>query len=147
VDAQGNLYVANNFVGSMRSPHISVYAPNGSSPARTIAAGVTAPWAMTLDSKGNLYLLNECAASGGCTNGQNNVAVYTAGTSTPVQVVSDGMNFPIAIAVDQSSNLYVANIGNGTGPGEVTVYGGKDYSLLHTLSQGVKGPRYLAVTP
>ena len=113
LDPQGNLYVANEYAGSQRAPNVTIYAPGASSPTRTITSGLTTPWAMTTDSASNLYVLNECAGSGGCTNSQNNVAIYAQGSDLPT-VVADGLDFPLAIAVDGSNNLYVANDGSSS---------------------------------
>ncbi|MGA8534789.1 MAG: hypothetical protein WB615_11815 [Candidatus Tumulicola sp.] len=147
LDTQGNLYVANGYTGSQRAPNVTVYAPGASSPTRTITSGLTAPWAMTTDSANNLYVLNECADSGGCTNSQNNVAVYAPDSDSPT-VVTNGLDFPLAIAVDGSNNLYVANVGSSlSDPGSVTVYTSGTYSLTRTVTRNVDNPRYLALSP
>ena len=146
LDPQGNLYVANGYIGSQPSPNVAVFAPGGSSPARTITVGLTIPYAMTTDSAGNLYVLNSCVNSGGCTNDQDNVAVYSPGSNAPLHVVSQGLDFPVTLAVDLSSNLYVAN--NGDYPndhGSVTVYGSGSYSLIRTVTHSVDYPRFLAL--
>jgi hypothetical protein len=143
VDAQGNLYVANAFMGSERSPNISVYPPGGTAPTRSITVGLTVPSSMATDTKGNLYVLNECSGIGGCTNTENSVAIYAAGNSTPAEVITNGIDYPSDIAVDQSSTLYVSNFGE-TGAGTVTIYGGRSFSLLRTLT-GIKDPGSIAV--
>ncbi len=146
LDLQGNLYVANAYVGSQPSQNVTVYAPGGSSPIRTITAGLTIPYAMTTDSAGNLYVLNSCVNRGGCTNDQDSVAVYSPGTNTPQHVVSQGLDFPVTLAVDRSSNLYVANNGNyPTDHGSVTVYGSGSYSLIRTVTHDIEYPGFLAL--
>jgi hypothetical protein len=100
---------------------------------------------MTTDSASNLYVLNECAGSGGCINSQNNVAIYAQDSDLPT-VVADGLDFPLAIAVDGSSNLYVANNGSSlSDPGSVTVYTSGTHSLIRTVTRNVVNPRFLAL--
>jgi hypothetical protein len=147
VDPQGNLYVANAYTGSQPSPNIAVYAPGASSPTRTITDGITIAYAMTTDGTGNLYVLNSCINRGGCSNSQNNVAIYSPGSDTPAHVVN-GLDFPVTLAVDSSGNLYVANNGSAeSDPGSVTVYVSGAYSLIRTVTHNVNNPLYLALSP
>jgi transcription elongation factor Elf1 len=37
------------------------------------------------------------------------VLVYAPGATTPMQTITTGINEPVAMAVDSSNNLYVAN--------------------------------------
>lgn len=134
-------------MGSQPSPNIAVYAPGASSPTRTITDGITTAYAMTTDGTGNLYVLNSCVNRGGCTNSQNNVAIYSPGGDTPAHVVN-GLDFPVTLAVDISGNLYVANNGSAeSDPGSVTVYTSGTYSLIRRVTRNVDNPGYLALSP
>ena len=99
---------------------------------------------MTTDGAGNLYVLNSC---GGCTNSEDNVAIYSSGSATPIHVVN-GLDFPVTLAVDNSGNLYIGNSGSSeSDPGSVTVYASGDYSLIRTVTRNVDNPLYLALSP
>jgi hypothetical protein len=148
LDPEGNLYVANGYTGSQPSPNVAVYASGASSPTRTITNGITIPYAITTDGAGDLYVLNSCVNRGGCTNSQNSVAVYAPGGSAPAHVINEGLDFPVTLVPDSSSNLYVANIGSSESDlGSVTVYASGDYSLVRTVTRNVEYPDHLALGP
>ncbi len=132
LDGSGNLYVANcplcmainknNGAGKPvflpGSGSISVYAPGGISPARTITKGIDGPLALTFDSAGRLYVDN----IGHKGAEKSSIAVYTAGSNSPTYTITQGLTSPqlplllapgsTQVAIDSSSNLYALNFKN-----------------------------------
>jgi len=70
-------------------------------------------------------------STGGC------IVEYANGAGMPVRTISDGIERPLAIALDSAGNLYSAN------PNTVTVYAPDQTTVLRTLT-GVNRPRYVA---
>jgi sugar lactone lactonase YvrE len=111
----GRLYV-------LESPaQIAVYAPeaHGEMPlVATIAGphtGLTGPYAITVDSKGTIYVTN---------HPENSVVSYVADSAgdviptTRIKGNDTGIHWPAGIAVDLKGNIYVANWEGGG----ITVY-------------------------
>ena len=127
LDASKNIYVV-----SSEGPYINVY-PAGSSgnvmPSGMIACitpmqggtcmtdltQIGAPYGITLDSKGNIYVTND-GGPPGAGRGYS-VTIYGAGSSgnvAPLETIAGnmtGLNVPEGIALDSSGNIYVANLG------------------------------------
>jgi uncharacterized protein YjiK len=122
LDGTGNIYVANDGSNNSDADSVTVY-PKGSTgnaaPSVVISGantGLSDPQGIAVDGGGNIYV----------TNSNNTVTVYPVGStgnavpSATIRGFSTGLYDPIGIAVD-SSNIYVANGGNG-GNNAVTVY-------------------------
>ncbi len=97
-------------------------------PSSTIAGsntGLAVPAGIALDASGNIYVTND----GSETGGPYTVTVYPAGStgnvapSLTIGGSNTGLSTPIAIALDGSGNIYVANyyVANRQG-GTVTIY-------------------------
>jgi sugar lactone lactonase YvrE len=81
-------------------------------PMGTITSGVNFPGGLTVDSKGNLYVVNE---------GAGNVTVYQGGQTTPSITYSTLLSDCSDVAVAKDGTVYIANF-NGLKNGWVTVY-------------------------
>jgi len=113
----GDIYVANSNGGPSDRGTVTIYAPgsNGNvAPIGTIAGaatGLDGPGGLTLDQNGNIYVPN--VAGGGSPN--NSVTIYaaaTVGNVAPTRTIrgSDTKLYaPKQVALDSSSNIYVAN--------------------------------------
>ena len=126
-----------------RRDWISVYARNGSTPLRRFydgADGTKQPRALAVDSKGRLYVANYNFDGQGRAHG-GAVAVYAPDGSSPTNTITKGIDAPIALAIDPSDNLYVANWFGGS----VTVYGSGGTQLLATIKDGVSAPYSLRI--
>jgi sugar lactone lactonase YvrE len=91
VDASNNLYVANNGLNT-----VTVYSPKGKL-LRTISSGLAGPQALAIDGSGNLYVAN----CNGCQTGNygpDSITVYAPGSTTPSETITNGVNFPMALA-------------------------------------------------
>lgn len=76
---------------------------------------------------------------------QNNadVTVYTAGTTSLLRTISQGVSGPRALAFDGSGNLYVTNQGGNT----VTAYAPGSGTVMRTLRKDMSSPDALAFAP
>jgi len=126
LDSSVNIYVANSASQFGGVDSITVY-PAGSNgnaqPASTISGtgtGLAVPYAIALDSSGNIY-----AANDGSTIGvSDSVTVYAPGSNgnvapeSTISGSSTALDSPGGIAIDSGGNLYVTN--------DNSVYGGVD---------------------
>lgn len=72
----------------------------------------------------------------------NTINVIKAGaTRKVVDTITQGLNFPLGIAIDKAGTLYVANNGNAT----VTEYPAGSNTPSVTLTQGLLFPNYVAI--
>ncbi len=133
----GDLYVSNYpLYGGLGT--ITVYAPNGTSPKRTLTDGINLPRALTIDSRETLYVAND-PQSWNRTDGW--VAVYGPTGNAPIRRIKKGINAPVAVATDSRDNLYVANIYDD----DVTVYASQGSKPIRTIRHGVSDPYTLVV--
>ena len=129
LDSSGNLYVADTgnsrvlFYPAGMTTATQVYGQGGSFTSDTGGVGtggLSSPFALALDSNGNLYVAD---------SGNNRVLFYPAGSTTATQVYGQGGSFtsnaqnnggvsanslfsPQAVVVDSGGNLYVADYFN-----------------------------------
>ncbi len=128
VDASGNLYIADTQNSAIRmvttAGIISTVAGNelagyGGDGSGALAAMLTRPSSVLLDSSGNMYI----ADSGNnvirkVTKSTGNISTYAGNFNTPGytgdggQATRAGLNDPIAIAMDTAGNLYIADTNN-----------------------------------
>jgi sugar lactone lactonase YvrE len=125
LDFYANIYISN------RNNTVTVY-PAGSNanaaPSSIIGGsktGLNFPTGIALDPSGNIYVANHSSENGGT----DAVTVYPAGSngnvvpSATIDGSKTGLDFPAAIALDTSGNIYVANDGSEDGGADtVTVY-------------------------
>jgi uncharacterized protein (TIGR03437 family) len=124
-DSSGNLYIADSFnerVRKISGGDITTVAGNGTQgytgdKAAATSAEMFSPSAVAFDSSGNLYIadtenhvVREVSTSGTITTfAGNNIGGYSGdgGAATSAQ-----LEFPTAVAVDSSGNVYIADSGN-----------------------------------
>src|ERR1700735_2770498 len=123
-----NLYVANYGYGT-----VTVYAPGGEKPLRTIFHGLQAPYALTFDGSGDLFVGN--------LGHDPNVQIYARGKKLVLRTIHRGVGDPETLAFDPSGNLYVANF---CCENRVTVYAPGRGKPLRTITEGVNEPHALA---
>ena len=124
LDASGNIYVTNDGSSFRGTDTVTVY-PAGSNgnvaPSSTIGGsntGLSLPQGVALDSSGKIYVTNDGSDYGGT----DTVTVYSAGSngnlapSSTIGGSNTGLDQPLGVALDASSNIYVV------GGGGVTVY-------------------------
>jgi sugar lactone lactonase YvrE len=121
-----NLYVGND-------GNVTIYAPAGTKPIRTISKGIGALNTLAVRS-GNLYAASNYAFA--------KLTIYRGG-KTLVRTITNGLSAPLAIAFSGTGNLFVANRGRST----VTVYVPGSGVLLRKISSGVETPEALGFDP
>ncbi len=85
VDANGTLYVANEF-----QDNVAEYRSGRSDPFQTITQGIKRPGGVTVDKKGTLYISNI---------GSNTVAEFAPGSLMPLKrQINKGLYNPVGIA-------------------------------------------------
>jgi hypothetical protein len=106
----GALYVANSGNGT-----VTEYAKGSSSGSFTYSTGLQCPYDVKTDKRENVYIVD------GCTH---LVAEYPQGTNRISAQCSTGAsgNYPHAVAIDSSGNVYVGMQFSASGMGEVLVY-------------------------
>ena len=114
--AAGDLFLLNCSGGcpSTAAGSVSIYALGRASPKYVITNGVSAPSAIAVDPSGLVYVANcptkNCADGNGVFGG--NVTVYSPGHTSPTYTITNGIDGPVALAIDRLQNLYVANLGS-----------------------------------
>jgi 6-phosphogluconolactonase (cycloisomerase 2 family) len=124
--SNGDIYVAKALNNS-----IVIYAPDASGNAKPIGSilgsqtGLNDPVGVALDASANIYITNKALGS----QGSASVTVYAAGSMgnvAPIQTIAGtrtGLDNPVQLALDSSSNIYVANLTYpNSGNGSLTVY-------------------------
>lgn len=135
----GDLFVANYPASGKGDGDITVYAPGGSKPVLRITSGIKLPWALAVDSKNRLYVDNNPGAWGG-TGRSGWISVYAPGSAQPQRKVN--VKDPVALALDASDQLYVANLLNHS---SVLVYSAGAKKLLQTIKDGTDAPSALLI--
>jgi WD40 repeat protein len=104
----------------------------------TLAQPLTSSWATT-----SVYVAEECAFGATACDPKNGFVQQLGG-----RAIADGVINPVALAFDNSGNLFVSNaIAGINGDSDVTVYAARTGRLLRTL-KGYKGASYaLAFSP
>lgn len=126
IGPSGDLFVANYSFSEMDS-YVTVYRPGGSKPVLRITKGMKVAGALAVDSKGRLYVatLNYGVRDGGW------ISVYAPGGAQPLRKVL--VRNPVALALDPSDNLYVANQAKDN---SILVYSAGATKLLQTIRLG-----------
>jgi sugar lactone lactonase YvrE len=183
VDAAGTLFVLNAASGSGSSSSSSSSSSAGGSVTvytapkyhltATITAGVTAPSALLVDSKGDVTVANggpnsssSSSGSGSSSSGSgsgsgsqggsgtsSSIVEFTAGSTAPATTVTTGIASPRALTIDGSGLLYVLNAGGSTSSsssssgstGSVTVYEPGSTQPKTTIVDGITSPDAFAV--
>jgi len=151
VDPFGTLSVLN---GAGNSPgYVSVYASGATSPSYTIPDGYffqgDGPHpANVSDAAGTIYVANGTGGTAGPDGNTGSVTVYAAGTGALVNTITAGIDYPNALAIDHSGNLYVANSNGNTvsiyAPGATTPTRVIDVSSPYSLALDATDNVYVA---
>jgi hypothetical protein len=128
------IYVTDAYLNEVLVYPASV--PNAS-PIKTVTTP-SRPWGAATDSEGNVYI----AVSGIGSSFLGEILVFSSGLASQLYTITNGINYPTAITVDDQNNLYVAQ------HTVVLEYAAGAESPSRTIS-GLKWPIYggLAVDP
>lgn len=91
----------------------------------TITDGIDGPQDVTIDTDGNLYVVNTVG---------DNIAEYPSGASSPSFVYNAGMVFPVTMAVDRAGHVYEADQGNRSGNGILNEYNQGSNAVQYSCS-------------
>jgi sugar lactone lactonase YvrE len=143
IDSSDNVYVACG--GNHRKNEIDVFAPGASSPFRTITQGIDLPRVLMFDGSGNLFVANcsPCDSYGKKHGGS--ITVYAPGSGVPSRTITNGIDWPVAMAFDGEGKLAVAN-SPWTGKGSVAVYGSASHPM-YTIVKDIASPNAIAADP
>ena len=134
-DAKGDLFAT--FYG-----YVGEYAPRSTKRIAIIGSAGTAT-ALVFDSKGNLYVARGAGPS------YSQVLVFPPGAKKPARTITTGLDSPVALVVDKSNDLYVANCApcSPAHPhgGSVTEYAYGSDKPLRTITAGVDTPMAIAL--
>lgn len=115
-DIYGNVLATGYLQGTGLGPQIN-FLPGTESTIANSASGLAAPYAVAVDSAGNVYIADNV----------NNVILketYAAGSYAQSTVATSSLNAPNGVAVDGSGNLYIADTNNNRVLEETPVAGG-----------------------
>jgi hypothetical protein len=130
VDAQGNVYVANQNAGT-----VTVYAPGTTSPSLTISGGLQSPVGLAVDTNGDVYVGNQGSAP--------SVQVYAQGQTSPYRTITGPLIVhPGPLTFDDARNFFLVD--NSTGVAEIP-FGSQNLQSLGL--QGITYPSGVAVAP
>lgn len=162
VNSRKQLLVVNNGADT-----VTVYNPGGSSPLHTVTRGLKDPGELAISSTNDVYVVNywfvniykngfqkrfkriDHRAGSIAIDASDNVYlsaagvvdVYASGAIEPTRTITQGLDFPVAMSVDKSGNLYVANYGSSKGYcGKVTIYDAATGVLKNTVTDGICSP-------
>jgi hypothetical protein len=101
------------FVSDQTDVAVHVYsyskAKKNPSPIATLTAQAGCPYGSAVDSKGNVFVADNCTG--------NDIEEFPAGKTTPKTIITDGVSNPLGIAIDSKGTMYVSNY-----PAAIEVY-------------------------
>ncbi len=97
-----------------------------------ISQGLNLPYAVALDSQGNLYIAD---------TGDNEIKQWSAATQQINPLVSTGLNAPHGVAVDGSGNVYIADAYNNA----IKEWTASTQQVVTLVSSGLNFPLGVAV--
>lgn len=125
------------FEGDQSQGQTNVYTTKGitsnSAPIASMKASTGCPYGIAADKKGTIYVADNCAVG--------DVEEFPKGSTTMSKAITDGISYPLGLAMDKSQTLYVSNY-----PAAITeyAYGTTSPSKTVTDSQ-LKDPFGLAL--
>jgi len=108
-------------------------------PPWRVTGEISQPAALAVDSKGTLYVAS--APVGFKEHNSGCVTVYSAGATKPLRKIVAGIDRQLALVLDSSDRLYVADGGKSA----VTVYSAGGAKLLQTITDGIRVAEALAI--
>jgi sugar lactone lactonase YvrE len=145
-DSSGDLYADDR-------DRISVFAPNGPDGrmewVRSFSNGVHNADALAFGPNDDLYVAN-CPRCPYSHPGKriNYVTVFAPNGSRILRKIFNGVSTPVALAVDSTGRLYVADAApyhHPERPGRVVVYAPGGSEPIATIKDGISGPHALAI--
>lgn len=127
----------NGFLYCVNNNSVTVYSPTATRPTSRITEGINLPSTLARAAK-TLYVANW-----GVIPTQSSVTVYNLKNRKLARTIRFGIGNPLALAVDRTGHLFVANDAYST----VTVYAAGKTARLRTISTGIREPVALAVAP
>lgn len=141
-DASGDLFTDGG-------DRISEFAPNGPDGrmkwVRSFRDGVHNSDALAFGPNGNLYVADYTLCNPPC--GRSFVEVYPPGASQPSLTIEDGIEAPVALAIDSDNMLYVAERPYRGAHPRVEVYAPGGTKPIRTIKGRMDEPHALAVDP
>jgi len=136
IDGSGNVWVANYAGGNVTE----LTASSNYTTSNTYTVG-SSPVAIAIDGSGNVWVANEGNGTVGTAFGDSNVTELTASSNYTTSNTYTAGSLPVAIAIDGSGNVWVANYGGGfagTAPGDANVMElSPTGSLIGTYTVGI----------
>ncbi len=115
------------FEGDQEEAAVNIYQtsalPKNPSPIATIHVQTGCPYGLAADSSGTLYVADNCATG--------DVEEYPKGSTTMKTAITDGISYPLGLAIDSKQNLYVSNY-----PAAITVYAKGSTTPSETITGG-----------
>lgn len=140
VDGSGKVYVVNIFSS------ITEFAPGSRRPTQKLE--VFGALTAALDGSGNLYVDRciSCLPQMGARNRDEKdaILVFAPGARRASLTITQGIEMPVAMAVDAAGNVYVGNALPGRHP-SITEYAAGSTSISRRITRGLKWPGHLAV--
>jgi sugar lactone lactonase YvrE len=137
IDKSNELYVANT-----AGANVTVYAAGKTSVLRMFgkfSSNEFVPVRLAFNGSGNLYVVDD--------GGNGSVDVFAPKGTSPVQVITQGLNAPSSIAFDKQGKLYVSSWPFSSTGSTVTAYAPGKTSVLQTITAGITSPVAIAVAP
>ena len=147
VDKNGNVFVANSYLGGGTSAVFEVLAVNGSIPASptilTLVSGVGGPTGVAVDASGDVFFSDQTG------NAVHEIAAVNGSipASPMVTQLGSGFSSPSNVALDSSGNVYVTDYGNQAVKEILAVNGTVPSTdpTIETLGSGLVEPEGLVV--
>jgi DNA-binding beta-propeller fold protein YncE len=115
------------FVSDQLAAAVHVYpyskAKKNPAPIATLVAKTGCPYGSAIDSKGNVFVVDNCTG--------NDIEEFPAGKTSPTTIITDGVSNPLGIAIDSKGTLYVS-----TYPASIQVYKSGAKSPSETITSG-----------
>jgi hypothetical protein len=132
-----NVYVVNASGGPSYHGTVTVYAPGNKNPIRTISTDMEAPFPLTFDKDGNLYV-----------GDVGWVAVYARGSANLLRKIPIGP-YDLArwMTFDHAGYLYVAEGNNPSGFGSVRIFAPNSTKVVGDIKKDIRGCWRVATSP
>lgn len=119
------------FEGDQEEAAVNIYQTaalkNNPAPIATIHVQTGCPYGLVTDKSGTLYVADNCATG--------DVEEYPKGSTKMKTAITDGVSYPLGLAIDSKQNLYVTDYIPSSGA-EITVYPKGQTSPSETITGG-----------
>jgi hypothetical protein len=138
LDGAGSVFVADTYNGAVKE----LLAGSGYVTTKTLASGLSFPQSIAVDTSRNVFVADQGDALSTDHSLNQVKEIVAAGGYTTINTLGSGFIYPSGIAVDASSNVFVADTGNNA-VCEILAAGG--YTTTKTLGGGFQTPAGVAV--